>query len=299
MANFTFDQLEAFVMVVEQGSFSAAARVLKKDRSTVHQLVSFLEIDWGVELFDRKGKTPKLSPTADRLYKYATLLLEQRLEVQNIANDIGSDVENILTISYDEIMPISVLEKTEQELTLLYPNTRVNYLSQQKNQAIASIKNGEVDLTLQLMSYRSKPHEGLAGINVGSISFAVYVSKGSSLLSLSPCSLQLLQTKKQLILQSLLSAELEEVAVFSASYQVFTQPSFLVNRLALMPAAWAILPTHLVKEFVDSGKIVQCDVEFFDGDISWACGIISSQKSEKGPVYLQAVQSLKKSISSH
>ncbi len=30
MATFTFDQLEAFATVVEQGSFSAAARKLKK-----------------------------------------------------------------------------------------------------------------------------------------------------------------------------------------------------------------------------------------------------------------------------
>jgi DNA-binding transcriptional LysR family regulator len=299
MATFTFDQLEAFIMVVDHGSFSAAARKLKKDRSTVHQLVSFLEIDWGVELFDRQGKTPKLLPTADRLYKYATLLLEQRLEVQNIANDIGSDVENILTISYDEIMPISVLEKTEVELAHRYPNTRVNYLCQQKNCAIESIIKGEVDLTLQLISYRSKPHEGLSGVNVGSISFAVYVSKGSELLDFSPCSLQLMQIKKQLILQSLLSAELEDVAIFSANYQVFTQTSLLVSRLAVMPTAWAILPTHLAKGFVDNGSIVQCDVEFFDGEISWACGIISSQKSEKGPVYLQTVQSLKLAIKNY
>ncbi|WP_196587904.1 LysR family transcriptional regulator [Aliivibrio fischeri] len=296
MATFTFDQLEAFATVVEQGSFSAAARKLKKDRSTVHQLVAFLEIDWGVELFNREGKTPKLSPDATRLYKYATLLLEQRLEVQNIANNIGSDIEDSLTISYDETMPMSVLVKTEQELSNAFPYTRVNYLSQQKDLAIQSIQDGKVDLTLQLISYRSKPHEGLAGINIGSIHFGVYVSVNSELLDHEPCSFQLMQTKKQLILQSLLSAELDNVAIFSANYQVLTRIDFLISCLEASQLAWSILPIHLAEPYVKSNQIKRCDVAFFDGDISWGCGLISSQNSDKGPVFLKAAECFKKAM---
>ncbi|GAL31458.1 transcriptional regulators LysR family [Vibrio variabilis] len=56
MPRASFDQLSAFVAVAEQGSFSKAARTLNKDRSTLHRQVAELEIDWGIELFERTGK---------------------------------------------------------------------------------------------------------------------------------------------------------------------------------------------------------------------------------------------------
>ncbi len=61
MPRASFDQLTAFVAVAEHGSFSQAARVIGKDRATLHHQVSDLEIDWDVILFERKGRTPVLT----------------------------------------------------------------------------------------------------------------------------------------------------------------------------------------------------------------------------------------------
>lgn len=51
----SFEQLQAFICVAESGSFSAAARLLRKDRATLHQQIGNLEIDWGMSLFNREG----------------------------------------------------------------------------------------------------------------------------------------------------------------------------------------------------------------------------------------------------
>ena len=51
----SLDQLQAFVSAADHGSFSAAARQLGKAQSAVSTAVINLEIDTGVDLFDRSG----------------------------------------------------------------------------------------------------------------------------------------------------------------------------------------------------------------------------------------------------
>jgi DNA-binding transcriptional LysR family regulator len=49
----SLDQLRAFIAAVDEGSFSAGARRLRRAQSAVSELVSNLEAQIGVVLFDR------------------------------------------------------------------------------------------------------------------------------------------------------------------------------------------------------------------------------------------------------
>jgi len=53
--NWTIEQLRAFVAAADEGSFSAAGRLLGRAQSVVSTHVSVLEDTLGVELFDRSG----------------------------------------------------------------------------------------------------------------------------------------------------------------------------------------------------------------------------------------------------
>jgi len=57
----SMEQLEAFVAAAEHGSFSAAARVLRKAQSAVSTHVANLEADLGLSLFSRAGRHPALT----------------------------------------------------------------------------------------------------------------------------------------------------------------------------------------------------------------------------------------------
>ena len=58
----SLDQLRAFIAAADEGSFSAAARKLRRAQSVVSELVSNLEGQIGVTLFDRSGRYPVLTP---------------------------------------------------------------------------------------------------------------------------------------------------------------------------------------------------------------------------------------------
>jgi DNA-binding transcriptional LysR family regulator len=47
---------------VDAGSFSAASRKLLRAQSVVSEMISNLEDQIGVQLFDRSGRYPKLTP---------------------------------------------------------------------------------------------------------------------------------------------------------------------------------------------------------------------------------------------
>ncbi|MGH8463342.1 MAG: helix-turn-helix domain-containing protein, partial [Pseudomonas sp.] len=55
------EALHAFVEAVALGSFSAAARKLRKSQSTVSAAIANLEADLGVSLFDRQSRQPVLT----------------------------------------------------------------------------------------------------------------------------------------------------------------------------------------------------------------------------------------------
>jgi DNA-binding transcriptional LysR family regulator len=57
---YSFAQLEAFTAVAENGSLVKAA--LKKDRTTLRDLIDFLEDGLGYALFIRDGRTLRLTP---------------------------------------------------------------------------------------------------------------------------------------------------------------------------------------------------------------------------------------------
>jgi DNA-binding transcriptional LysR family regulator len=57
----SLDQLRTFIAAVDEGSFSAAARKLLRAQSMVSDLVSNLEGQIGVTLFDRSSRYPRLT----------------------------------------------------------------------------------------------------------------------------------------------------------------------------------------------------------------------------------------------
>jgi DNA-binding transcriptional LysR family regulator len=58
----SLDQMRAFIASVDEGSFSGGARRLHRAQSVVSELVSNLEAQLGVVLFDRSERYPKLTP---------------------------------------------------------------------------------------------------------------------------------------------------------------------------------------------------------------------------------------------
>ncbi|WP_413112894.1 LysR family transcriptional regulator [Thaumasiovibrio sp. DFM-14] len=272
MNSFTFDQLEAFITVVEQGSFSAAARALGKDRSTIHNLVSYLEIDWDIELFDRTKKLPVMRKDVEQLFIHAKSFIIQKQEVVHLVRSLkDNQCEREITIGYDPITPKQLLKGLANFLHKNNPMVAVNWLAQSKNAAIQTISRGEVNLSIQLVSGRSRPIKGLFGYYLGAIKFGVYCSPKSDYLKHRSCSLTLLQAHPQIILESYLEAGLGDMAIISPITQTISTVDFAIDILETSDNnSYIVLPLSSAEPYVNQGRIHKLDVNFVADSVSWS-----------------------------
>ena len=85
---YSFAQLEAFTAVAEHGSLMKAAGKLGKDRTTLRDLIDFLEDGLGYALFERELRTLRLTPEGEQLRRQAHLLMRQLKAFEAVANEL-------------------------------------------------------------------------------------------------------------------------------------------------------------------------------------------------------------------
>jgi DNA-binding transcriptional LysR family regulator len=74
----TFKQIEALYWIAELGNFAAAADKLNTSQSAVSKRIQELETAFGVEIFDRRKRTARLTEKGEELLVHARDLLERR-----------------------------------------------------------------------------------------------------------------------------------------------------------------------------------------------------------------------------
>jgi DNA-binding transcriptional LysR family regulator len=119
----SLDQLRAFIAAVDEGSFSAGARRLRRAQSAVSELVSNLEVQIGVVLFDRSERYPKLTPAG------VLLVADARSVVANVdllkarAKGISGGLESELSAVVDVLFPIEAIAESAKEFKDRFPST--------------------------------------------------------------------------------------------------------------------------------------------------------------------------------
>src|ERR1700749_4933401 len=105
----TLDQMRVLVAVADAGSFSGAARSLGRVHSAVSQSIQTLETTLGLALFDRSGKTPRLTDAGRALVGDARALIAGARAIRARAQSMAEDVEPELTLAGDSMLPLPLL----------------------------------------------------------------------------------------------------------------------------------------------------------------------------------------------
>lgn len=87
------EALTAFVETVAAGSFSAAARRLRKSQSTVSTSIAHLEADLGFELFDRSARQPVLTAQGEQVLGYVQAILAASTRLDELAVSLSAQTE--------------------------------------------------------------------------------------------------------------------------------------------------------------------------------------------------------------
>lgn len=105
----TLDQLRALVAVAEEGSFSAAARRLRRVQSAVSTSMANLERQLGVTLWDRTSKIPRLTERGKAVLASARRVLAEVDGLRRLTADLGSGLEASVALCVDALFPLGAL----------------------------------------------------------------------------------------------------------------------------------------------------------------------------------------------
>ncbi|WP_117198851.1 LysR family transcriptional regulator [Nocardiopsis sp. TNDT3] len=122
------DGIELFLAVVDHGSFSGAARALRRVPSAVSMGIANIEAELGYPLFDRSRREAVPTPRALALVPHARSVASRLRLLQVHAVELSRDLESTLTVAVAAGVPDRDLLDALARVGGRYPLLRVNLL---------------------------------------------------------------------------------------------------------------------------------------------------------------------------
>jgi DNA-binding transcriptional LysR family regulator len=117
-------QLEAFLAVVREGSFSSAAKALYRTQPAISQTIKKLEEEIGRPLFDRSSRRGELTDTGRVLAEHAERLINLRQGAMAALDDVRQLRTGRVTVAANELTCLYLLPVLH-EYRRLYPDVHV------------------------------------------------------------------------------------------------------------------------------------------------------------------------------
>ncbi|OYX94481.1 MAG: LuxR family transcriptional regulator [Novosphingobium sp. 17-62-19] len=138
--------LQAFVEIVDAGSFTAAAHRLNSTQSTLSQQISRLENAVRFSLFDRSARPVTLTPAGERLIGYARRILALQNEAAALLTD-PSGSRSLRVGLPDDLMTSAICHAFAQ-FTTSHPEIRLDVTTGLSRDLAHRFREGELDIAL-------------------------------------------------------------------------------------------------------------------------------------------------------
>ncbi|RHQ94376.1 LysR family transcriptional regulator [Ruminococcus sp. AF21-42] len=140
-----FKQLEAFVAVVDYGSFSEAARKLYLTQPTISTHIRSLEEELHTRLIIRTTKKLTITPKGYQLYDSAVRMLDIR---NNLFENFTGSKKQIIDLAASTIPSSYLLPELMAGFGRMYPDVYFHSWQTDSVGAISRVLDGSVDLAL-------------------------------------------------------------------------------------------------------------------------------------------------------
>jgi len=288
----TLDQLRTFIAAVDEGSFSAAGRKLRRAQSVVSQTLANLEAQLGVKLFDRSARYPQLTEEG------RSLLADARAVADNIdgfkarARAMREGLEPELAVVVDVMLPMEALTRAAAHSRKTYPHTPLRLYVE----ALGGVVKPVLDRKCSIGVIGSLPlvPEELQSEAVLNVVFVTVVSPAHQLASTRGVVSSMAIAKQiQLVLTD--RTALTEGRNFGVLSPLTWRLADLGAKHAFLKAGlgWGHMPLHIVKADLDSGALVKIRVEGNPRDMSIPMKVVYRKDAPPGPAGRAFIAQLK------
>lgn len=139
-------QLEYFVCVVDNNSFTLAATEQYVSQSAISQQIKALENSLGVELMVREKRSFHLTPAGQYLYRSGKKLLERFHDVKVETTRIGTDARVSLCIGYLNRYSGIAMQQTVIRMAKRYKNLDIRMYSGSHEELYGMLQDRRIDV---------------------------------------------------------------------------------------------------------------------------------------------------------
>ena len=153
--SFDWNQVRAFLATAEEGTFSAAARVLKTSQPTIGRQITELEERLGVTLLERSVKGPRLTEAGETLLHHVRAMSDAATMISMAALGQSSEVSGTVRITAADMLAVGLLPRLLKPLRYKVPGLRpellpsndiMNLLQREADIAIRHVRPDQPDL---------------------------------------------------------------------------------------------------------------------------------------------------------
>lgn len=141
-------QLQVFIKVVEEKSFSKAAESIFLSQSTVSTHIDNLEKYFGQKLFDRIGRNTVLTSFGEKAYTRAKELILLKDKLLTELKDDMFKIEGHIKIAASTVPAQYLVPKVISAFSQDYPTVKFSLNMMDSKQAVELLINGKADLAI-------------------------------------------------------------------------------------------------------------------------------------------------------
>ncbi len=256
----SLDQLRTFIAAVDEGSFSAAARKLRRVQSAVSGWVGSLEEQIGVVLFDRSGRFPKLTPEGVLLLADARNIVSGVDTLKARAKLMTSGVEAELSVVIDVFFPTAVVSAAAKAFASQFPLTPLRLFVEGLGAAYQPVLDGRC--SLGILTPLPQVFPSLVSERLGELPLIAVAAPDHPLTRFGHrIPRRELAKHVQLVLTD--RSELTAGRDFAVASPTTWRLGDLSTKLAFLKdgVGWGGMPVHMIEKDVSAGTLVVLDVD--------------------------------------
>lgn len=250
----SLNNLKTFINVADKGSFSAAARHMGKAQSAVSTAIANLEIDLGVELFNRQGKRPVLTQEGRVLLREARQITSSCHFFLERARAFQGGIESCLRLAVDEIISQKVVMDLLEKFGETFPCTELELLYGALGDIQTMVEQGRADIGILVPS--DIPSPSMPNKLISHIAFIPVVSSGHPLAKIEQLTLHDLESYRQVVITSR-GGEREHESIILGKQIWMVESTSAIMDLVRRGAGWSFLPTQDVAREIEDGNLVK------------------------------------------
>lgn len=251
----TFDQLRIFLTVVEEGSFAAAGRRLNRATSVISYGIANLELQLGVELFEREGtRRPRLTDAGRAILGEAGTVAQGMDRLRAAVKSLLDGIEAEVHLAVDVLFPSGRLADVLRAFTQSYPTVALHLHTEAMGAVVEHVLHRRA--IIGVGGALTEEHKEIERMAAGSVPL-VPVAAPDHPLAQQPATPDAARNHLQLVLtdRSNLTAG-RDFSVVSA--QIWRLADIGVRHALLLEGiGWANMPLPMVQADITAGRLVR------------------------------------------